>query len=119
MSVLESEQRANENEFDSLPHWLENISKTSTLLLWLPVNVSHLKKAATFELAKKSRSKELVSKNEKIKHLLESEDITNSPPPLLPQSSQKVAALKAELMAIDCTADFLHLADKIRRLCLE
>ncbi|KAL0922696.1 hypothetical protein M5K25_006704 [Dendrobium thyrsiflorum] len=75
-SVLESELRANENEYNSLPHWLENIAKTSTPLLpWLPVNVSHLQRAATFELAKKSRSKELVSKNGKIKPLLESEDI--------------------------------------------
>ncbi|XP_020675779.1 uncharacterized protein LOC110094793 isoform X2 [Dendrobium catenatum] len=118
-SVLESEQRASENEFDSLPHWLENVAKTNTLLPWLPVNVSHLKKAAAFEFAKKSRSKELVSKNGKIKPLSESEDNDNSPPPLLSQSIQKANALKAELLAIDCTADSLHLADKIRQLCLE
>ncbi|KAI0524268.1 hypothetical protein KFK09_003634 [Dendrobium nobile] len=119
-SVLESEQRASENEFDSLPHWLENVAKTNTPLLpWLPVNVSHLQKAAAFEFAKKSRSKELVSKNGKIKPLSESEDNDNSPPPLLSQSIQKANALKAELLAIDCTADSLHLADKIRQLCLE
>ncbi|XP_020573911.1 uncharacterized protein LOC110020223 [Phalaenopsis equestris] len=117
---IESEQRVKDIEFDTLPHWLEDVAKTSTPLLpWLPVNVNFLQKAACFELAKKTGNKELVNRNGKIEALSESRVSDTSPPPFHPQSYEKAVALRVEILASNSTMDSLQLADKIRQLCLE
>lgn len=118
--VFELEQGVKEDEFDSLPHWLEDVAKASTPLVpWLPVNVNFFQKSASFELAEKTRNKELVNMSGKIKALSDSEIRDVNPAPLHPQSLEKAAVLKAELLVIDSTVHFLHMADKIKQLCSE
>ncbi|KAK8970175.1 hypothetical protein KSP40_PGU008580 [Platanthera guangdongensis] len=113
--AIEAEQ-CEEDEFDSLPHWLENAAKTSTPLLpWLPVNLSQLQKPAPFKCLKKSG---IITKP-----LSKSEASYSTPPPPPPPPPlhsgvlSQAAALKAEILTSDSAADSLHLPQKFQQLC--
>ncbi|KAG0493897.1 hypothetical protein HPP92_004891 [Vanilla planifolia] len=117
---LEDVQRVKTDEFNSLPHWLEDLAKTSSPLLpWLPVDTRRSVQKAPFVLADNTRNRKLHNSGKLEAEPLIQSDLSGSLPPINPQARDEAAALKGELLSSDSTVETIRLTHKIQQLCLK